>query len=128
MKTYYFILLTHSQRQNKHETKQNKMMSANMMKLYETMDTDELTVLKFQIEKDYHFINNAYSKLKDKSINTDQIEEILELYKIDLVTQGTKILQHKKTLLTNINSVLLRNCNHNWIDDVIETTFRTNPI
>ncbi len=98
-------------------------MSTNLIKLYETMDTDELTDLKFKIEKDYHFINKAYSKLNDKSINNDEIEEIFELYKFDLVTEGKKILHHKKTLLTNINSVLLRNCNHNWIDDVIETAF-----
>ena len=93
------------------------------MNVYETMDTDELTNLKFKIEKDYHFINKAYSKFKDKSINNDEIDEIFELYKFDLVTQGKKILHHKKTLLTNINSVLMKNCNHNWIDDVIETAF-----
>jgi len=38
----------------------------------------------------YHFINNAYSKFKDKSINNDEIEEIFELYKFDLVTEGKK--------------------------------------
>ena len=94
-----------------------------MMKLYEAMDTDELTDLKFQIEKDYHFINNAYSKLKDKSITNEEIGEIYELYKFDLITQGNKFLQHKKTALTNINSVLMNKCSHNWIDDVVETAF-----
>jgi len=93
------------------------------MNIYETMDTDKLTDLKFQVEKEYHFIKNAYSKLNDKSINNDEIQEILELYKINLEIEGKKFLQHKKTLLTNINSVLLKNCNHNWIDDVIETPF-----
>ena len=98
-------------------------MSIEAMKLYETMNTDDLTDLKFKIEKDYHFINNAYSRLNDQSINNDEIQRILQLYEIDLVTQGKKILHHKKTLLTNINSVLMKNCNHNWIDDVIETPF-----
>ena len=93
------------------------------MKLYETMDIEQLSELKFKIEKDYHFINNAYSKLKQKSINNNEIDEIFELYNLDLITQGKKFLQHKKTLLTNINIILMKNCNHNWIDDVLETLF-----
>jgi hypothetical protein len=93
------------------------------MKLYETMDIEQLSELKFKIEKDYHFINNAYSKVKQKSINNNEIDQIFELYNLDLITQGKKFLQHKKTLLTNINIILMKNCNHNWIDDVVETQF-----
>ena len=38
------------------------------------------------------------------------------------------ISQHTKTIPLwryryHINSVLMKNCNHNWIDDVIETAF-----
>ena len=87
------------------------------------MDIAILTNLKFKVEKDYHFINNAYSKLNDNSINNYEIDEILEVYKINLKNEGKKILQHKKTLLTNINCILMKRCNHNWIDDSIETPF-----
>ena len=30
-----------------------------MMKLYETMDIEQLSELKFKIEKDYHFIKQC---------------------------------------------------------------------
>ena len=87
----------------------------------------ELSTLKFRIENEYHYMEKSGAKLPDDYIVPDstdlEISAILKLYKENLQTTGNEFLQTHKDILTKINDILMKRCEHNWINDVVETPF-----
>jgi len=89
-------------------------------------EINDLVDLKFLIEKEYHIIHNIQDKPPNyylKSFKHSDISKIFESYKKNIQINLHTILKNYREIIENINDFLMKNCNHNWIDDVIETPF-----
>jgi hypothetical protein len=90
-------------------------------------ELNDLINLKFLIEKECHLISNELIKHdQDYFSNTCQdleISKVFEKYKNNMQTKGNEFIQTNKDILKIIYEILMKRCEHNWIDDVVETIF-----
>ena len=92
----------------------------------------DLVSLKFCIEHEYTTINDARAKindftLKNKNCSSD-INEILSKYRSNIETTGKEFIKNQKQLHAEIEKVLLNECNHTWIYDVVDEPFTSRDI
>ena len=84
----------------------------------------KLIQLKFSIECEYNSLNNLFTNVESINwVNMSSDIEIyakLSLYKNTIETTGHKFLEEQRKLLDDINEILMKKCEHNWIEDVID--------
>lgn len=84
----------------------------------------ELIELKFCAEQEYSTLIETFNKvIKTKPHNVIDDLDIYSLrasYINNIETYGNNFLENQKTLITQIDSLLMQKCHHNWINDVIE--------
>ena len=91
-------------------------------------DTLELLIdLKFSVEKELNTLSATFENQKSRQrrdiSNNQDISIILQMYNDNIAKAGTVFLIHQNSLLEQINALLLKKCNHTWIDDVIDGPF-----
>uniref|UniRef100_A0A6C0AYC0 Uncharacterized protein n=1 Tax=viral metagenome TaxID=1070528 RepID=A0A6C0AYC0_9ZZZZ len=107
-----------------------------MLNALEKIDTcaslNDLIQLKFNVEHEYSTLYNTFDqvkKMKLLSINKDvELYTILRVYSQNIEHMGNEFLEKQKNLLEQINEILMKKCNHNWIEDTIDEPFRSRDI
>lgn len=88
---------------------------------------DSLVELKFMVEKQFNVLYEATQeakKLKLHSVSDDlDIYAIFTMYNNNVEVIGDEFLTKQTELLKSIDDLLRRKCLHDWIDDVVDTTF-----
>ena len=93
-------------------------------------EIDDLIDLKFIVEKQcnskvniyYNFEDNSFTNITFQNID---ISNIFQSYKNNLLLQNNykEFIENNIIINNNIIETLTKLCEHNWIDDVIETPF-----
>ena len=91
-----------------------------------------LIELKFALEKEItiyleNFKENKSKYLRNVSDDLD-IYAVFCLYQNNIEMYGGTYLEKQTELLKQIDEILLRKCEHNWIDDVIDGIFSSRDI
>jgi len=107
-----------------------------MLNASEKMDTSDslshMIQLKFSIEREHSTLYNTFGELKKLSLlpgNKDiELYRIVKLYSQNIERLGNEFLEKQKELLGEIDKILMKKCNHNWIEDIIDEPFRSRDI
>ena len=88
---------------------------------------DGLINLKFLVEKQF---NTLYEAVKEaKKIKLHSVSDNLDIYAIfsiynnNIEITGDEFLTKQTELLKSIDALLMRKCEHAWVDDVVDTAF-----
>ena len=94
---------------------------------YDENNLDALITLKFTIEREINTLYETFHKVKTLNreirIKNLDIHTIFTIYQNNIDTQGDLFMQKQTELLNSIDALLLKNCKHNWIDDIIDGPF-----
>ena len=90
-------------------------------------ELSDLIDLKFLIEKEGNLIKNELIK-RDQNYFVNnyhdlEISKVFDAYKNNVQTKGNEVIQTHKEILKKIHEILIKQCDHTWIDDVVETAF-----
>ena len=98
-----------------------------------TYNMEELINLKFSVErqistlhetfeasKKYKNMRYSRSSYSENSTANLDIYEVFERHHGNIERFGTSFLERQTELLRNIDEILLKLCDHNWIHDVID--------
>ena len=83
----------------------------------ENSDINNLCALKFNLEK---CISCSDEELIFSSENKDVQKILKDLKEIKIVSKVNDYVLSLKYIMTQINSFLEKNCNHEWIHDTVE--------
>ena len=91
-----------------------------------------LVNLKFIVEKEINslsesFKNNKSRHLRNVSDDLD-IHAVFCLYQKNIEISGEIYLEKQTELIRQIDDILLRKCEHSWVDDVIDGVFNSRDI
>ena len=88
--------------------------------------------LKFAIERQISILHETFEQSKQiKLVNTHgdlDIYGLVALYDNNIEMCGNIFLEKQIELLKSVDEYLLRKCQHNWINDVVDTTFSSRNI
>jgi hypothetical protein len=88
--------------------------------------------LKFAIERQISTLHETFKESKQiKLVNTHgdlDIYGLVALYDSNIEIYGNIFLEKQIELLKSVDEHLLRKCQHNWINDVVDTTFSSRNI
>ena len=109
---------------NTFETEQYEETDANL---------ESLINFKFSVEREYEALTEVLKKLEGmnwKNMVTSDLEMYskLSLYRTSMEPLGSQFLEKQKTLIGDINEILMKKCRHNWINDVIDEPFSSRNI
>ncbi len=92
-------------------------------------DTKEIEILidlKFSVEKELNTLFANFERQRERKIDNNSnldISLIVQMYNDNISKTGELFIVHQSELLERINALLLKKCNHIWIDDVIDGIF-----
>ena len=85
---------------------------------------EELINLKFDVEREINILHETFEKSKKSyllnSANDLDIYKVFAKHRLNIEFVGTTFLEKQTELLKNIDEILLKLCDHNWIHDVID--------
>ena len=85
---------------------------------------EELINLKFVVERQINSLRGSFEKSKTHNLLNGtgdlNIYKIFATYSINIELFGSSFLEKQTELLANIEGILLKECDHNWIHDVID--------
>jgi hypothetical protein len=85
---------------------------------------EELINLKFAVERQINSLHESFEKYKRpyllNSVSDLEIYKIFATHSINIELFGSSFLEKQTELLGNIEKILLNECDHNWIHDVID--------
>lgn len=84
---------------------------------------EELINLKFNVEKQINNIHTSFEKSKNNLVSNSKdinIYKVFATYSINIEFFGSTFLEKQKVLLNDIDEILIKECDHNWIHDVID--------
>jgi len=84
---------------------------------------EELINLKFNVEKQINNIHTSFEKSKNNLVSNSKdinIYKVFATYSINIEFFGSTFLEKQKALLNDIDEILIKECDHNWIHDVID--------
>ena len=85
---------------------------------------EELINLKFAVERQFSILFETFKTSKDHHlVNTSadlDIYAAFALYNNNIEMSGQIFLEKQTELIRNIDEILLKKCDHNWIHDVID--------
>ena len=97
---------------------------------YSTQETEsntnieKLIQLKFSVEREYNSLNNLFTNIENinwVNMSTDlDIYAKLSLYRLSIETTGRQFLEIQQKLINDIDEILMKKCEHNWIEDIID--------
>lgn len=85
---------------------------------------EKLIQLKFSIEREYNSLTDLFTNME--SINWINMSSDLEIYaklafyRNTIETTGRQFLEGQKKLINDIDEILMKKCEHDWIEDVID--------
>ncbi len=85
---------------------------------------EELINLKFMVERQINSLHGAFEKYeRPYLLNSDkdlEIYKIFAIHSINIELFGSSFLEKQRELLVSIEKILLKECDHDWIHDVID--------
>ncbi len=87
----------------------------------ENNSLEQLIQLKFSLEKEINILQENHEKLQfRKQISNKNDKIIITQYDTNIKMFGKDYLREQKQLLNEVNKILEEQCDHNWIEDVID--------
>ena len=85
---------------------------------------EKLIQLKFIVEREYNSLEDLFTSIAGTDLvhmtkDLDIYAKLL-LYRNNMEIIGRQFLDLQKNLLNDIDELLMRKCEHNWIEDVID--------
>ena len=74
-------------------------------------------------KKQINNIDTSFEKSKNNLVSNSKdinIYKVFATYSINIEFFGSTFLEKQKALLNDIDEILIKECDHNWIDDVID--------
>jgi hypothetical protein len=85
----------------------------------ENNSLEQLIQLKFSLEKEVNILQENHEKLEfRKQVGNNKM--IITQYDTNIKMFGKNYLREQKQLLYEVNKILEEQCDHNWIEDVID--------
>ena len=85
---------------------------------------ERLIQLKFSIEREYNSLKDLFTSMENinwvEMSNDLDIYSNLALYRNTIETTGRQFLEGQRKLINDIDEILMKKCEHNWIEDVID--------
>ena len=95
-------------------------------------NVETLINLKFNVERQFSALHETFEKAKEiRLVNTNadlDIYGLVTMYTNNIEIYGNTFLEKQTELLKHIDTLLLKKCPHNWIDDVIDGPFSSRDI
>ena len=89
-----------------------------------TQNVEKLIQLKFVVEREYNSLTDIFTNMENINwihmSNDLDIYATLALYKNNMEITGRLFLELQKKLINDIDETLMKKCEHNWIEDVID--------
>ena len=87
----------------------------------ENNSLEQLIQLKFSLEKEVNILQENHEKLEfRKQLGNNNNKMIITQYDTNIKMFGKNYLREQKQLLYEVNKILEEQCDHNWIEDVID--------
>jgi hypothetical protein len=105
----------------------NKIIYARESDEKSDMNLETLINLKFTLEREISVLTETFNKTKDlKLVNSSadlDIYGLIAIYNNNILMNGNIFLEQQTDLLKSVDAALRVKCDHNWINDCIETAF-----
>lgn len=93
---------------------------------------ENILYLKFSIEKEIESITSNINRLNSINYQSQPLDNFETKIYTQLNTNirmfGKEYLREQKTLLAEINKILEKNCQHDWINDVVDEPLSSREI
>ena len=86
----------------------------------ENNSLEQLIQLKFSLEKEVNILQENHEKLEVRKQLGNNNKMIITQYDTNIKMFGKNYLREQKQLLYEVNKILEEQCDHNWIEDVID--------
>jgi hypothetical protein len=86
----------------------------------ENNSLEQLIQLKFSLEKEVNILQENHEKLEFRKQLDNHNKMIITQYDTNIKMFGKNYLREQKQLLYEVNKILEEQCDHNWIEDVID--------
>ena len=100
-------------------------MFSDNLETISNKNVETLIDLKFAVERQISVLEETFSKAQKMQLSNPSEEldahRLIGLYNSNIKMSGTVFLEQQTELLKLIHQLLIKKCEHNWINDAIDS-------